>query len=140
MRKHCPVCLHVNSHHKTCQHYGKPRCRRCRYKVASCARGLCWSCYTQYRAEFPSLSKYGRRTVASDVCGPSRHAAAPTSAPIGSAARIEEMTRRAARGESLFHADDSQEIQAALLDPFAGQTLTLAEIAAWAERVEGTAC
>ena len=83
-------------------------CRHCQLRHATRPRGLCWLCYEsrKVRSLYPSTSKFGRRGV-----GLNCHAGKPqksTSAPPGTAERVEVMAARAERGEELWHDRDSE--------------------------------
>jgi hypothetical protein len=71
-------------------------------------RGLCRICYgTPGVRDLYPASKFGRRGLGRGY----RNAAMPnepTNAPPGSSEKVEELQRRAIRGESLWHPDDAR--------------------------------
>jgi hypothetical protein len=98
--------------------YG-PLCRHCKVKPVNRPRGLCWTCYYDFRELYPSISKYANRGIM-DSRGPAPMPAIPTDAPAGSLAKMRVMHARAMRGESLFHPLDNAEIAPDC--PFADRT------------------
>ena len=83
-------------------------CRNCGGGPVSRPRGLCWSCYYTpgVRDQYPSTSKFARRGV-SDFNGQSTPAAQPTTAPPGSAEKVDVLAERARLGLSLWHPRDA---------------------------------
>jgi len=83
-------------------------CRHCGRAEASRPRGLCCGCYyrPQVRAQYPSLSKFGRRSGWARGQS-SGLAACPTGALPGSPEKIAVMQQRAALRQELFHPDDA---------------------------------
>ena len=83
-------------------------CRHCGRVPPSRPRGLCWSCYYSpgVREKYPSTSKFARRGVC-DFNGRAALAAAPTSAPPGSAEKVAVLEERARLGLSLWHPLDA---------------------------------
>ena len=81
----------------------RPLCRHCNRLKVHRPRGLCWTCYYTpgVRELYPSTSKYARRGVGNG--GRSPLPATPTTAPPGSAEKLDVLCEQARRRESLFH-------------------------------------
>lgn len=92
----------------------KPVCLHCEVRKPNSTRGLCRACADTpgVRSMYPPLSNKahlhgnGLGHVGSYALPPS-----PTAAPVGSAAKMAVMTKRAILGVSLFHPEDSKEVQ-----------------------------
>lgn len=84
-------------------------CRHCWNRPGNRSRGLCYRCHSDPSISvlYPTQSKFGRRSMVRNAAP--KLPAEPTSAKLGSAARIEIMAARAAAGESVFHPLDSKE-------------------------------
>ncbi len=81
-------------------------CRHCTQFRASRPRQLRWRCYhdRQIRSLYPgSTSKFQRRGTGTQANGKPR----PTQTPRGTLAKIIVLSARAAKGEELWHADDT---------------------------------
>lgn len=89
----------------------KPLCRHCKRLVASRARGLCRNCSDSPARELYPLPADRTKAlrVGSGVGGQGRLPKEPTAARPGTEEKIAVMTRRAERGESLFHPDDAKD-------------------------------
>lgn len=83
------------------------KCRHCNARVVRRPRGLCWGCYYTpgVKELYPTDPKHGKR-AADDTVNPADPPSGPTAARQGTAEKIEELARRAARREGLFHPGD----------------------------------
>lgn len=88
-----------------------PLCRHCQRHRVNRPRGLCWSCYylPSVRDLYPSTSKYTRCGVL-DRNGNTPQPSESTKEPAGSLEKVVVLEGRAARGESLWHPDDSVDV------------------------------
>lgn len=83
-------------------------CRCCGVNPANRPRGLCRACYDEpgLREQFPFTSKYAGRGMRDGNRG-YRPPPFPTSAPPGTAAKVEILVERARLGVSLWHIGDA---------------------------------
>jgi hypothetical protein len=91
---------------------GRP-CRHCGLRAVNRPRDLCTACYgrPEIRNATPLVENCSnRRGVGGGVCGGYEQAARPTGGQPGSAAKLRTLAARAARGESLWRADDGSDV------------------------------
>jgi hypothetical protein len=81
-------------------------CQHCLASPASRPRGLCWCCYYApgVREQYAPVGKCGLRGVGHT--GAALDTPAPTTASPGSPAKVAELARRVALGQSLWHPQD----------------------------------
>lgn len=90
-------------------------CKHCKEKKVSRPRGLCWTCYytpgvrENYLSASPKLAMCLRDpdSCVLDFYGHADEPEKPTDAKPGSEEKIRILAERAAKGQSLFHKDDS---------------------------------
>jgi hypothetical protein len=85
------------------------RCRHCRKRSGTQARGLCRTCHSRpsVRALYPSGGRWGRRGLGrGNVAG--EEPKEPTAEPPGSLEKMKVMRARLERGESLHHGADAR--------------------------------
>jgi hypothetical protein len=87
-------------------------CRNCRMHHITRPRGLCWTCYylPGVKDQFPSESKYGRRSEIGRVRG--EQPAAPTRELPGTPEKVAVLEERAQLGQSLWHPEDERPLAA----------------------------
>ena len=88
----------------------RPPCRHCRGRYSCRPRGLCWPCFGDpaVRALYPtSAAPTSRRGVGNGVMASAPPPSEPTDAVPGTPEKIEVLSARAARGESLWHPGDA---------------------------------
>lgn len=95
----------------------RPRCQHCHKNLQTKPRGLCFSCHRNLaiRNQYPtSGSKFARRGVP-DRHGKTNLPAKPTQAPAGSPEKVKVLEQRARIGVSLWHPEDSDQLDLAAL-------------------------
>lgn len=84
-------------------------CQHCGCRSISRPRRLCWACYylAGVRESYPSTSVYARRGYGTGRMTSSTTTASTEYSP-GTAEKLQVMSARAERGESLCHSGDRQ--------------------------------
>ena len=106
----CSVIRSVRDRYPAPEPKGRPPCRHCRGRYSCRPRGLCWPCFGDpaVRALYPtSAAPTSRRGVGNGVMASAPPPSEPTDAVPGTPEKIEVLSARAARGESLWHPGDA---------------------------------